>query len=284
MAASGIKRVYLSLFIIFCLILISCELFISPQSPEGYHLNRPQKNILKKKLAEISGINYVPAQKNILAIADDKGKVYTLDDRGNVLHEREFAETQDYEDVVAVDSSIYVLVSDGTIMEINQGDSAKRYRFPSDEKNDFETLYYDSASKGLVILCKTCAHEKGKKTRTAYRFDLAGRNFDAGIYYTISTQSVSDILKDGKAAFDPSAAIVHPNQKKLYILSSAGNLLVITDLRGKVERAFRLNPDLYPQAEGIAFAPNGDMYISNEAKYGKPSLLKFVYRNTKGNK
>jgi len=63
----------------------------------------------------------------------------------------------------------------------------------------------------------------------------------------------------------------------LYILSSAGQILVITDLAGKVSQAYRLNPDKFPQAEGIAFAPNGDMYIANEAKYGKAVLLVFKY-------
>jgi uncharacterized protein YjiK len=67
----------------------------------------------------------------------------------------------------------------------------------------------------------------------------------------------------------------------LYILSSAGNLLVITDTRGKAIAGYNLNPDDYPQAEGIAFAPNGDMFISNEGKQGKPTLKVFRYQSEK---
>ena len=78
--------------------------------------------------------------------------------------------------------------------------------------------------------------------------------------------------------FEPSAAAVHPLEKRLYILASSGNLLVITDFKGKVQEVYRLNPTLYPQAEGIAFAPNGDLYISNEAKLGKPTLLYIPYK------
>jgi hypothetical protein len=52
---------------------------------------------------------------------------------------------------------------------------------------------------------------------------------------------------------------------------------VVTDLKGKLQSAHRLNPTLYPQAEGIAFAPNGDLFVSNEAKLGKPTLLKINY-------
>ena len=89
---------------------------------------------------------------------------------------------------------------------------------------------------------------------------------------------MKDRLQNRDADFKPSAAAIHPVNKRLYILASAGNLLVICDNRGQVVDAFNLHPDTYPQAEGIAFAPNGDMYISNEAKNGKPTLLYFPYQ------
>ncbi|RYD88418.1 MAG: hypothetical protein EOP50_19135 [Sphingobacteriales bacterium] len=88
---------------------------------------------------------------------------------------------------------------------------------------------------------------------------------------------MADVLKDGEAEFKPSAAAFHPFTHKLYILSSAGQLLVVTNGRDSVEEVFRLNPSFYPQAEGIAFAENGDMYISNEAKLGKATLLRIPY-------
>ena len=83
------------------------------------------------------------------------------------------------------------------------------------------------------------------------------------------------VLKDDKAKFKPSAAAINPITKRLYILSSAGNLLVIADLHGQVIEAYHLNPNKFPQAEGIAFAPNGDMYISNEGKYGGRATFQF---------
>lgn len=262
----------------------SCEMFWSPHSPPGYILPKPHRIILDKKLNEISGMSFLPGENAMLAIADDKKKVYRLSPGGaisNYFEEDIAKEQQDFEDVVKVDGVVYALVSDGTIISMRSIDSGlvvTNHTFPSEEKNDFETLYYDPAARGLIMLCKSCAFEK-KGVRTAIRFDLATQTFDNQPYYTIKSKTVADILKDGKVDFNPSAAAIHPIEKRLYILSSAGQLLVIADTKGGVQEAYRLKPNFYPQAEGIAFASNGDMFVSNEAKYGKPSLLKITYKH-----
>jgi uncharacterized protein YjiK len=245
--------------------------------------------ILDKKLNEISGLFYLRDENSFLAIADNKQKVYrvTVDGKVSDYFEDQFAEQDDFEDVVKVDSSVYVLISSGNIIDIKRGESGlitKTYEFPttdSTNKNDFETFYYDSVAKSLILLCKECEIEKGKGVRTAYRFDLQTQQFDPAPFYTIPLKQVADRLKDGKVAFNPSAAAFDPISGRLYILSSAGQLLVSTDRKGKVQEVFRLNPTFYPQAEGIAFASNGDMYISNEAKLGKPTLLWIPYKSTR---
>ena len=61
-------------------------------------------------------------------------------------------------------------------------------------------------------------------------------------------------------------------------ISSVGKLLVIADKNGKVEQAIRLDPVLYNQPEGMTFAPNGDLYISNEGGEGIATILRFTYK------
>ena len=267
-----------------CMVLFSsCEMLWSPNMPKTYLLPRPKKMILDKKLNEISGLNYLANENAMITVADNKQKIYRVTQDGVITDyiAADFGPEADYEDVVKVDSTVYVLISNGTIVEVNATDSGlqvNNYPFWSTEKNDFETLYYDKKSKGLVMLCKNCKEERGKNIRTAYRFDIAGKQFGTQPFYTISSKAVKNILKDGNVDFEPSAAAIHPLENRLYILASAGNLLVITDLNGKVQEVYRLNPTLYPQAEGIAFAPNGDMYVSNEAKLGKPTLLYIPYK------
>ena len=273
------------LLVLLCLVffLTACELLWNPNTPKNYNLRRPVQMVIEKKLNEISGIFYLKKEDHLIAIADDKKKIYSLTQNGQVsdYYDPELP-SQDFEDVIKVDSTVYTLISNGTIVAISKNDAglmSTEYPFWGTGKNDFETLYYDSTARGLIILCKSCEVDKGKKLRNAFRFDLLSRQFDKAPFYGIKIQEVADVLKDGKVEFKPSAAAIHPLTNKLYILASSGNLLIIADKMGKIEDAFRLNPAVYPQAEGIAFAPNGDMFISNEAKLGKPTLLKLAIKH-----
>ncbi|GAB4092989.1 hypothetical protein GCM10028786_19160 [Flaviaesturariibacter terrae] len=279
------------------LLLGGCQLFTRPHSPAGYVLPRPEIHFLEKKLNEISGLFYLRGEGSMLAIADDKKHVYRLftDGSSTDYFKEEFALGADYEDVVKVDSTVYVLASDGTLYANQRTDSGLvTHTFTLDvplpasvQRDsagkvkegtiDFETVYYDSSIHSLVLLSKNIKGENKLGIRRAWRFDLRTQRFDPNPLYSISKKDVADVLRDGHVDFKPSAAAFNPLTGKLFVLSSAGHLLVITDGRGHVEAVYRLNPSFYPQAEGIAFADNGDMYISNEAKLGKASLLRIPY-------
>lgn len=273
-------------FIVYALTLLGGCASKSYDSPPGYDFRKPDLRKLGKTLNEISGITYNNEDGSLWAISDSKRKVIGIgvkngklkDETGSVV-----GQDQDLEDIVKLDTAAYLLSSKGLLYEVplktRDSSAVRSYPFWSTAQNDFETLYYDPSAGGLVMMCKTCEDDKGKHIRSAYRFDLKTKQFDSSAFYTISTEEVKKLLKNDDAKFDPSAAAIHPINKRLYILSSAGNLLVIADNRGRVMEAYNLNPDNHPQAEGIAFAPNGDMYITNEAKYGTPTLQIFKYRN-----
>lgn len=255
-------------------------------SPDGYDINKPQKENLGKVLNEISGICFNDDDNTLLAISDSKEKVFQINVDKQKLKDytdKVVVSNSDLEDIVKVDSSLYLLNSKGIIYEVpaKKQDTVRTYTFPSGDQNDFETLYYDPSANGLIMICKQCPVDKGRSMRSAYRFDLAKKQFDPSAFFTLSTADVKNLLKDDDANFDPSAAAIHPVNKRLYILASAGNLLVIADTRGKIIEAYKLNPGQFPQAEGIAFAPNGDMLITNEGKNGPPTLQVFKYRNGK---
>jgi uncharacterized protein YjiK len=253
----------------------------SYNSPRGYDLHRPVTRELGKSLNEISGISFVPGEDALLAIADNKRNIISIDLRRQKLTDKvkHFYEQQDFEDVVQVGDRIYVLISNGSIVEVplRQPDSINVFQLNLQGQNDFETMYYDAEIKGLVIMCKTCETDEEAGVHSAYRFDLVSRQFNNDPFYVVSDQKVMESVKNDDANFKPSAAAIHPLDGRLYILASAGQLLVIADRRGNVEEVYRLNPDQHPQAEGIAFAPNGALYIANEGKYGAATLRMYSY-------
>ena len=46
---------------------------------------------------------------------------------------------------------------------------------------------------------------------------------------------------------------------------------------GTWKAVYMLAQKLFPQAEGLTFKTNGDMFIANEAVTAKATLLKFKY-------
>jgi uncharacterized protein YjiK len=264
----------------------------SYSSPEGYDLKHPQKMELGKVLNEISGITYYQENNALLAISDSKEKIFEINIDKRKLKdftERVVGPQNDLEDLVRVDSSVFLLSSKGIIYEVpiskkKDSNSIRAYAFNSDEKNDFETLYYDPSVNSLIMLCKTCAFEKKNDTHSAFRFDLKTRQFDPNAFYVIDEKDVKKLHKNDDSKFKPSGAAISPINKRLYILSSAGNLLVVADTKGQLMESYDLNPDLFPQAEGIAFAPNGDMYVSNEGKYGGRATLQLFSYSDKDKK
>lgn len=260
-------------------------------SPEGYDLNKPREMQLGKVLNEISGLYFNEEDSSLLTISDSKEKIFKIQLKNQKLKDQTgkvVGPDSDLEDLVKVGNTVYLLSSWGEIKAVPDGvtdtSGVQAYNLGFKGQNDFETLYYDPTVKGLVMICKSCAEEKGLDIRTAFRFDPEEKRFDSSALFTISRKDVQELLKDKDAKFEPSAAAINPINKRLYILSSTGKLLVITDTRGKVMEAYKLNPDRFPQAEGIAFAPNGDMYISNEGKFGSATLLFFPYHQGKKHK
>ena len=116
-------------------------------SPEGYDINKPQKENLGKVLNEISGITYNQDDNTLLAISDSKEKVFQINIGKLKLKDytdKVVPSKSDIEDVEKVDSTLYLLSSKGIIYEVagRKPDTIKRYTFHKDDKNDFESLYY----------------------------------------------------------------------------------------------------------------------------------------------
>lgn len=269
------------------LLFLSCNTFDQDDkqytSPKGYNLEAPEKFRVRQSMQEISGIVLAPDEHHILAINDEEGKVHSIDVNTNKPYPTsKFDKSGDYEDIATNGADWFVLKSNGTLYHINgmftDTVDATTYKLGLHGKRDFESLYFDSGRNGLIAVCKTCEEDKQQGFTTAYRFDLSAMAYDSTPVYRINVADIARLTGGDVGYFKPSAAAIHPIEKRLYIVASVNRLLVITDLNGKVQEVHNLRRKRFVQPEGISFAPNGDMYISNEASdESQANILKFKY-------
>lgn len=276
-------------FIIFSFCLISLAFVHCNQenthftSPPEYDLLKPRQFKLPTELDEISGVAFYAKDSSIFAINDEKGWLYKIKLGVNQdINTWKFAKGADFEDIVMVDSTFYVLQSHGSIFKVNFDTSGKilppkLFPFTFGVENEFEILYYDDVKKKLVLICKDCDADK-KSALTTYSFDPATEQFEQGSF-TIRVDSIAQMMGMKKFRFKPSAASINPVDSNLYIISAINRLLVITDRDGKLKKAYRISHSIFKQPEGITFTPWGSMIISNEfADVGVADILIFSRR------
>lgn len=249
-------------------------------APEGYIVNHHEQTILKRPLREISGIDYISANE-MVAINDEVGKLFFLNPQSGKFREVEFGKKGDYEDVVKANDRYYVLNSSGNLFEID-GSSFQllaEYKGAFPRFMEFESLCFDRPNNQLLLICKECG--KNQERVAAWRFDLNTHQFISDTYFEIPWKDIRKMARNNAIECKPSAAAINPVNGKLYIIASLGKVLLQCSTDGKLEAVYGLNPDHFPQPEGLTFSPGGDMYISNEGIQGKGTLLRFAFRPSK---
>ena len=254
------------------------------KSPPHYNFAKPVTFKLDLKLKEISGIVWDTHKDQFIAHNDELGQVYFLDRSAGAIMGEPFVFNEkkgDYEDIAIVGADIYVLKSDGNIFKIGIDSAGKRNstdlgKIGLSGKNDFETIYYDAEKKALIMICKNCDSDD-KKIVSAFAYYPDSIGFVTKPVFQIDAAKIKGLSPRETSKFQPSAARIHPVLKKLFMISSASNQLVVADSNGEVEGVYMLANKLFAQPEGLTFKSNGEMWISNEGVASRATLVKFIY-------
>jgi hypothetical protein len=245
---------------------------------QGYRGTGHQMYILKKELLEISGIVNL-GDLNFAAVNDEDGELFFINLNNDSIVKYRFKGKGDYEDLAKVDSTFFVLESNGDIIEVKPPFTDNvTYKFNKKHK-EFESLVYYPKVNKLVMIVKD--QKKQSDGIEAYSFNLANRQFDPKPFFNISFKEVFTILTNYNTECKPSAAAINPANNKLYIVAAVGKVLLECTTEGRLEHIYKINPAHFSQPEGITFATNGDMFISNEGADGKATILKFPYDGSK---
>jgi hypothetical protein len=234
----------------------------------------------------------------IACIQDEHGLVFFYDiNKDQITRQLVFGSEGDYEDIVRVDKTLYVMRSDELLIEIRDFNSdnfrsaSYSTRIPG---TNTEGLCYDRKNNRLLIVPKEISDDnpENKDKRFIYGFDLGSKKLIKGAVLRLNIPVIekfaleNDIkvpMKGNKGDKEPdiklkiSAICIHPISDRLYVLSGAERLLLVFDVNGNIEYLERLDKDLFTQPEGITFMKNGDMFISNEGRNAEGTLIRFNY-------
>ena len=260
------------------------------QKPDAVYL-------LPDTLREVSGISMIDST-TIACIQDENGIIFIFDiTQKKIIRQHVFNGNGDYEDIVCVNSTLYILRSDGTLFEVSDY-ASKNYKttiYPTGiPARNNEGLCYDADKDQLFIACKSKAG-KGrlyKDRRLIFSFDLKRKILSLEPVFDFSVNMLEKFAlleqiplpmkkkkkhqkEEETISLKPSAIAIHPLTKKVFLLSADEYLLFIFDKTGTIEHIELLDKNLFAKAEGITFLPDGTMFISNEAVSQKATLLEF---------
>jgi hypothetical protein len=293
------KIIYINFFLL-SIVLVACggkDTSAQSRSGSAYRLQAPERVYeLPEELEEISGLSAISSTQ-LLANEDETGTLFIYNiEEGRLEETLEWGEEGDYEGVAVANGTAYVLDSKGSIYAIRNFKSTAPLvqEFKNDGLNgcDAEGLFLMPERRRLLIACKD-----GKETgsRNIYTFDLEQERPAPEIYRQLEFKALEEKLlstdfdklslklrklldpKGESGILFPSGIAIHPLTKELYVLSSKTKLLAVYTAEGGLKSIFELRHELFLQPESIAFTANGDMYIGNEGKGGKPNILKFTY-------
>ncbi|HEU5168164.1 MAG TPA: SdiA-regulated domain-containing protein [Chitinophagaceae bacterium] len=257
----------------------------APLQQTNYDLLHPVgKWVLSDSLAEISGIAFLKNDK-LLAIEDMRPILYELklgDTASTIINKTEFKETDkekfDFEDLAVAHDTVYALWSHGAIFKIikqKKGVTSERTKTWLKKDNNTEGLAYDPISGNLLVACKDDAglEDVKKTTRAIFEFDTKGDSLKHDPFMLINKSDFENVAGD-KIDFYPAAIAVQPATHDIFIISTKDTKCIAQFTHdGKLKAFDYLEKEMLPQPEGVCFDTKGNLYISTEARHGKPAYI-----------
>ena len=221
-------------------------------------------------LEEISGIDYLEINR-FACIQDEAGKVFIYNTAEKKIEkEISFGESGDYEDLAVAGKSIFVLRADGRLFEIrNYQESSPEIREHNAQLSgyDSEGLCYDRKGNRLLLAVKELKGDQDQNKRPVYAFDLQSRKISGRPVFQIDlTHNIFKDLDEKKTSnrLKPSAIEIHSQTGDIYLLEGAKPKLLILDPAGQPKALHDLKGKDFKQPEGMAFSPEGTLFICSE--------------------
>jgi uncharacterized protein YjiK len=260
--------------------------------PPAWHVELP------RELDEISGLAFSPDGR-LFAHGDERGILWQLDPRtGRILKRFALAfgptmqpymgkrpkpdvVTGDFEDIQIVGERFFLLSSNGVLVEFHEGQDGERVPYRAFDTGlsrscELEGLSYDPSTHSLLLLCKHAYPKAWRRQIVVLGWSIDTRRLDPEPRLRVPESLVARVT--GLAEFHGSALAVAPESDAMVLVAGPQRRIIEVSRSGELVAGKALKPKLHRQPEGLAFAPDRTMLISDEAGGGRATLTAYAYR------
>lgn len=236
--------------------------------------------IMPPELREISGMA-LTADGRVLAHDDEVSKIYVIDPRKGILLKSFTLGTGmrgDFESITVAGSDIYMLASNGTLFEFQEGADGAGVPYSAIDLHtgkecEFESMVYQADSNWLVMPCKTAGKKMDEHKLIIYRWKLGAPDSER---LSMISVPFSQLVGNNKwKTLRPSDITIDPTTGNFVMIASHEGALVETTPDWQLVRAEGL-PHGHNQPEGIVITRDSIMMISDEATRKPASIT--LYR------
>ena len=255
------------------LLCLACAPDVTPgQETPGvlalYDLERSTASFeMPGRLEEISGLA-ITSEGRLFGHNDERATVHEIDRSTGAVGKRIFIGSDpsiegDFEALAIVGERFFLVTSQGALYEFREaGDRQIAPHRATDlglgTSCEVEGLDYDSTDDVLLVACKVATPDRG--TIVVHRVPLdPQRARPAPLEIPRSQLTAVGVDTD----FQASSVAVTP-AGTLLLSSAAPEALIEVDRTGRVLAGIDLDNDQHPQTEGLAFGPDGTLYLADE--------------------
>ncbi|MEE9225653.1 MAG: SdiA-regulated domain-containing protein [Bacteroidota bacterium] len=280
---AGTQLYMYGLSLSFCCLVLRPTVVNTTSALSWYDLEdkKPSRVDLGRKLREISGLA-MTEDGRLFAHNDERGVIYQVDYlTGKVVKSFSLGRIgirADFEGLAIVGDRFFLVSSWGNLYEFSEGKDGgyvayKMHRTALTFAHDVEGLCYDPDTHSLLLACKEYPGKGYGKSKAVYAFSLETMKLEKKPRFLLPLRELR--RKSRHKLFNPSGIERHPKTGTFFILAAQGESLVEVSPTGELLGQVAFRRGVHKQAEGITFAPDFTLLISDEGVRRQAKLTRY---------
>ena len=251
-------------------------------SLESYTLNQETATHLKLPtyLEEISGLA-MTRDNRLLTHNDERGVIFEIDYQNESiaksfqLSDMKNPIASDFEGIATIEDQVYLVTSTGRLYECREGTAGESvlfnvYTTGVGRDCEIEGLAYDESKRALLLMCKDARSADLEGQLAVYHWSIDEKQIRKDAHTVIPVAEFSQHIKGKK--FQPSGIERHPMSGNYFIVAARQGAIAEITPEGQVVAAREFPAQWHRQVEGITFAADGTLIVSDEGA-GKRARL-----------